>query len=449
MELRITPQVTVANAIANAQNQSNQLAILQQQASTGNRILQPSDDPLGTLQVLSDQAQNDRLDIYHQNIADAQAKLNSSVSSLTQVGQLLAQAKQLALQGSSTNNTPGSLQAMGDQVDSILNGVVGLANTQQNGVYLYGGTASQTAPFTVNAQGQVTYNGSTQAVNEPISQGQQVQTLYTGSQVFQTLQRGAPVITGTTGAAAGTGTDSATGEGTLTVAHTSTAYAPGSGVQPGTSSASGDTILGPSGAHTLTIVDTSGTGASGTVQLDGGPTVNFTNTDTNLQIQGANGQTVFLDTTAIAPGFSGSVAITSNGTLSVDGGATTTPINFSGNQVVTNSQTGDVTNIDSTNIRQTGSDDINNAGAYDVFQILTTLRDTLRNSQNLPPSQQATAVSQTLQELDRVHTSVLTVVGQQSASLSNLQAVDQHIQDVQLQTKQQIGNVQGADISQV
>jgi flagellar hook-associated protein 3 FlgL len=449
MELRITPQVTVANAIANAQQQSNQLAILQQQASTGNRILQPSDDPLGTLQVLSDQAQNDRLAIYHQNIADAQAKLNESVSTLTQVGQLLAQAKQLALEGSSTNNTPGSLQAMGDQVDSILNGVVGLANTQQNGVYLYGGAASRTPPFTVNAQGQVVYNGSAQAVNEPIGQGQQVQTLYAGSQVFQSLQRGTTVLTGTTGATAGSGTDSATGEGTLTVTHTSTVYAPGSGVQPGSGSVSGDTILGPSGAHTLTIVDTSGTGASGTIQLDGGPTINFTNTDTNLQVQGPNGQTVFLNTTAIAPGFSGSVAITANGTLSVDGGDSVTPINFSGNQVLTDSQTGTVTNIDSTNIRQTGSDAIRPTGAYDVFQILTTLRDALRNTQDLPSSQQATVVGQTLQELDRVHTSVLTVVGQQSASLSNLQAIDQHIQDVQLQTKQQIGNVKGADISQV
>src|SRR6185437_5329196 len=104
MELRITPQVTVANAIANAQNQSNQLAILQQQASTGNRILQPSDDPLGTLQVLSAQGQNERLEICHQDSADGQAKLNRSVSTLAQGGQLLAQAKQLALQGSSTNN---------------------------------------------------------------------------------------------------------------------------------------------------------------------------------------------------------------------------------------------------------------------------------------------------------------------------------------------------------
>lgn len=449
MQLRITPQVLVANAVNNAQRQTDQLAILQQQASTGLRILQPSDDPLAALQVLSDQAQNNRLDVYHQNIADAQAKLNSSVSTLTQVTNLLSQAKSVALQGANDLNSPESYQAMGDQVDAILQGIIQLANTQQNGQYLYGGTAAQTTPFAVNGQGQVVYNGSALGLNEPVGQGQQVETLYAGSQVFQSQQRGATVFTGTTGAAAGTGTDSATGEGTLVVAHTSTTYAAGSGVQAGTGSASGDTILGPAGAHTLTIVDTSGTGASGTVQLDNGPAIAFKNTDTNLQVQGPNGETVFLNTTAIAAGFNGSVAITSNGTLSVDGGASSVPINFSGNQVVTNSQTGAVTNVNSTNIRQTGSDDISNTGAYDVFQILASLRDALRNTRNLPPSQQTDAVGQTLQELDRVRTSVLAVVGQQSASLQNLQGIDKHIQDVQLQTKQQIGNLQDADLTQV
>jgi flagellar hook-associated protein 3 len=343
MELRVTPQLIVSTAVYNAEQQTAQLALLQEQASTGNRILQPSDDPLGALEVLAYQAQNNQLDTYHQNIADAQAKLNSSVSTLNQISQLLTQAKDVALQGSNSANTPESYQAMGAQVQSILQSVLQLANTQQNGQYLFSGTASQTQPFTTNAQGNVVYNGSAQALGEPIGQGQQVQTLYTGSQVFQMLQRGTTVYTGPTGAAAGTGTDSATGSGTLLVTHTSTTYAGTSGVQAGTNSVAGDTIIGPAGAHTLTIVDTSGNGTSGTVQLDKGPVVQFTNTDTNLQVQGPNGETVFLNTTAITPGFNGTVSITANGTLSVDGGASSVPINFSSNQVVTNSQTGAIT----------------------------------------------------------------------------------------------------------
>ena len=104
----------------------------------------------------------------------------------------------------------------------------------------------------------------------------------------------------------------------------------------------------------LNINDTSGTGASGTVSLNGGPTVAFTNTDTDLSVTGPLGETVFINTTAITPGFNGNVDITAAGTLSTDAGTSETVINFSANQIVTNNQTGQVTNIDSSAIRRVG-----------------------------------------------------------------------------------------------
>ena len=271
--MRITPQTIVSDAVYNAQQETNQLATLEQEASTGLSILQPSDNPAGEMEVLAGQAQSNQLDTYQQNISDAQAMLNSSVSTLTQVSNLLTQAKDLGLQGSNSGNTSSAYQAMASQVNSILNEVVQLANTQQNGQYLYGGTASPTTtPFTTNTQGQVVYNGSSQSLSETIGQGQQVQTLYSGNQIFQ---------------------------------------------------------------------------------------------------------------------------------------------------------------------------------SPDVFQTLATLSNDLSNVNNLSPTAQVAAIQQTLQGLDSANTSILNVVGQQSASLQNLQGVSQQIQNVQLQTQQQIANVQDADIAQV
>jgi len=56
----------------------------------------------------------------------------------------------------------------------------------------------------------------------------------------------------------------------LLIRHTATTYAAGSGVQPGTNSGAGDTILGALGQHRLHITDTSGNGSAGTISLDGG-----------------------------------------------------------------------------------------------------------------------------------------------------------------------------------
>ncbi len=295
----------------------------------------------------------------------------------------------------------------------------------------------------------VTYSGAANAADTLVGPQRTVTTTLPGDSVFQTTQRGKTVFQGSTGAAPGTGTDSATGQGTLQVRHTSTTYAAGSGVTTGTNSAAGDTVLGPAGANHLDIVDTSGTGAFGTISLNGGPAIAFSNADTNLKLTGSNGEVVYVNTTAITAGYSGSVAITANGTLSVDGGASTIPINFSGNQVVTNQATGAVTNVDSTSIRTIGDTQLEYSGTYDAFQILMSLRDDLRNTAGLSDGDQTAAIAGRLSELERVQNSLLGTIGQQSASLQHLQNLQGSFQDAQLAAQKVTADLEGADISSV
>ena len=450
--MRITFPTMVNNALIAARKQTDQLATLQQEASTGNRINVPSDDPIDAPVLLASQAQNDRLTTYLSNTQSAQSTLNLSVSSLQQANDVMTQAKSIAVEATNSANDAVALGSMAQQVDQLLSRLIGIGNTQQNGHYIYGGTSSRTAPFVVtasNSQGlpqTIAYRGSQDTTDVVVGAGQTVATFFPGSQIFQQQARGATLYSGNTGAAAGTGTDNATGQGSLIVSHTSTTYAAGSGVQPGTASVSGDTILG---SHQLSIVDTSGTGASGTVSLDGGAPVAFTSADTDLKVTNSQGDTVYLDTSAITPGFNGTVGITGNGTLSVDGGASSVPISFTSNQVVTNSKDGTVTNVASSKISRTGTASLDYQGTEDAFQVLMGLRDTLRNTNGLPAAAQMQAISQSMTELDRVSGSVLQVVGQQSASLQNLTSLQQSTQQAQLSTQEMISNLKGADMAQV
>ncbi|HLJ96551.1 MAG TPA: flagellar hook-associated protein FlgL [Gemmataceae bacterium] len=449
MEMRVTLQSSVNQALFNLRNVTDQLAVTTQQASSGKRILQPSDDPVGAVSAMQYHAQDQRLDTYLSNITDAQSTLNTSVSTLLDMGTLFSQAKQLAIEGTNSGNDQNALNALSQEVDAVLNRVVNDANTKNGEQYLFSGTATQTQPFTLGPSGSYTYQGASDRASTIINQGQTVDTLYSGREIFQSQQRGPTVYGGTTGAAVGTGTDSATGQGTLLIQHTSTAYTGASGVKAGSGSAAGDTIIGPAGTHTLTIVDTSGLGTSGTVSLDNGPPIAFTSSDTNLKVAGPGNAVVYLDTSAIAPGFNGSVAITANGTLSVDNGATKVPINFSSNQVVTNGTTGAITNVNSTNIQSTGTASLDYTGTYDAFQVLQALRDDLRNTRGLSEADQMQSISQRLAELDRVRTNILQVVGAQSADLQNLQGLQSHLDSMQLQTRQLTSNTEDADISQV
>ncbi|MFO0968404.1 MAG: flagellar hook-associated protein FlgL [Gemmataceae bacterium] len=454
MDMRVTPQTILARALAATALQTSQFGKLQEQASSGKKVLVPSDDPAHLGALLNGKTQDQRLETYLSNIAGGRSALDLSVSTLTEASNIFQQARSLALEGASSSNDAAARNALAQQVDELINRLGEIVNTQSNGRYIFAGTATQTPPFVIakNADGSIsgaTYQGADQRDAVLISGQQTIATLYSGAEIFQSHDRGITTYLGTTGAAAGSGTDSATGRGTLLVQHTSTTFAAGSGVQAGTSSAAGDTIIGPAGAYQLTINDTSGTGASGTISMNGGPPVAFSNTDTDLVVTGPKGEIVHLDTTAITPGFSGTIALTANGTLSTDGGASSVPITFAANQQVTNSVDGGVTNVNSVNIRTTGTEALDYTGSADAFQALIELRDDLRNKRGLTEPEQIAALSAQVSELDRVRTNVLTTVGEQSSSLENLDNLESHLQDLQLTTKKLISSLEDVDISQV
>jgi ABC-2 type transport system permease protein len=163
--------------------------------------------------------------------------------------------------------------------------------------------------------------------------------------------------------------------GSVNVKHDATTYAGSSGVAVGASSARRDTVIGPAGAHKLAIQDTSGNGSAGTVSLNGGAPVKFTNTDTNLKVIGSAGESVYIDTTAISPKFNGTVDITATGSLTSDGGATSVPIDFTEKQQVTNASTGEVIAVNSTKIRKAGIHYSDDNDFYVVAAEITSPKD--------------------------------------------------------------------------
>jgi flagellin-like hook-associated protein FlgL len=246
----------------------------------------------------------------------------------------------------------------------------------------------------------------------------------------------------------GTGTNSAVGTKTLTVTHTLTTYAGGSGIQTGTSSAASDTVLGQTGTHSLMINDTSGTGGSGTISLNGGPAVSYTNGLSDLAVTGPDGEVVYVNTTAITPGFNGSVDVTGTGSLSVDGGLTSTPITYDTSQQIIDSRDGSVVNIDTTGVSKAGSDRLEFPGTSDVFNVLRELRDDLLNSRGLSPSEQNEALNRRLSDVERIQDHLLNIVGVQSVTLEQIDRLASRTEDLKLAEKVNYSDNISADVAQ-
>jgi flagellin-like hook-associated protein FlgL len=233
----------------------------------------------------------------------------------------------------------------------------------------------------------------------------------------------------------------------LQVVHTLTTFGGSSGVQSGASSGTLDTVIGPMGANKLYINDTSGTGASGTVSLNGGTPVAFDNTDTDLKVTGPSGEVVYLDTTAIAAGFNGHEDVEGDGTLSIDGGNTTTAIDFTTAQAITDGTTGAITNVDSSNIRQAGNENLDYPGVADLFQTLINLRDTINNTQGLSAADRQTALNQQLGEIDRLNASLATPLGAQANQAQFLSQLQTRTTDLQTRIQKNTGDLQSTDMA--
>ncbi len=441
MSFRITPHHLANETIRYSQSHNANLARLQRQISSGLRIEKPSDQPGVLSSLLANKASVLRIDVDIENITSSRSKLNQSVSQLVSAKEAFQRAKSLNLQGVQSYE---ERETFAQEIDGILELVVHIANTTDGGKPLYAGTSNTLEPFRIvgtDLEGrttQVAYEGSEDRSSVVIGVRQSVETLYAGSEIFASMDRQATIFIGDTGVEPGPSVDSATGFGELEVTHTITTFGGASGLQPGASSIGGDTILG---AHTLTVDE-----PNGTLALDGAPPVSFVAGDPDVRVEGINGAVVYVDTATLVGGFTGTISLQGDGTLSTDGGASTTAIDFTANQAVTHATTGDITYIDTSAVSVAGQELVEYSGTASAFEVLVNLRDDLLNTRGLTQSQWHDSIERHLGEIQRVHDHLLSVVSEQSATLENLDAFENQTEVYKLDTQHEIAEVESTDV---
>lgn len=451
MHFRATSFAVGQRAIQFSARHNANLLQYQEQISSGLRLQRPSDDPIAFRQIASLTSRISELAADTQSINSVESVLNTSTVQMQEFANVFNRAKVLAQQGVQALDD-GERNALALEVDGLLTQMQLLSETEFDGAYLYGGTRSDQIPYEFGdplVEGGTLssiYSGTNENSRAFVGEAVSVDSYYAGSRVFGQNNRGETLIVGSTGTQPGTGTDTIIGRATLQVTHVATNFLGGSGIQTGTSSATNDTIIGDVGTHSVTIVDTAGDGSAGTIRLNNGEAVAFTATDTNLLVSGPGGAEIFVDTTAITAGFNGTVDVIASGNLSVDGGLTQTAIDFSSNQIVTDSTTGRFVTLDTSGTRVAGNDNLEFPGTSDAFQVLFELASDLRNERGLNNVPYTDAISRRLGELDRIADQAFDVLGEQSTSLQALQSLRFRIEDLELAAETQLSEIQSTNI---
>ncbi len=453
MYARATSFAVTSRAIHFGALHGSNILRLQQQISSGIRIDQPSDGPLEYQRISGLQNRLAGLRASETVINDANTRLNTSVSELTEANRLVTSAARLAQRGIQSLG-PGERAALATEAEGLLIRWRGLANARVGNQYLFGGTRSDQPPYVFGgpaASGRLAtsqYQGGARHAQSLVSPTLAVDSLYAGDQVFDSSDRQPTVIASQSGISLpATGTDSMTGRATLTVRHTATNYAPGSGIQPAAAAAASDTVLGPAGIHSVVVNDISGTGTSGTISLNGAEPVAWDNSMTSLQLTGPAGQRVHVDMSGITPGFSGNVAITTAGTLSLDG-KSEVPITWNASIALTDPVSGGRVRLNTLTLRQSGTDQLEFPGTTDVFETLDALVRDLRGESKVPAEQMNASLGRTLERLEQLGDQMLEITGIQSSTLAGLEQVSFRNEDLQLELQTEQSNLQSTDIAQ-
>ena len=155
-------------------NKSNRIV------STGKRITNLSDDPVGLTQVLNIKSSLSNMDQLGRNITLGKTWLSASESALGHVQDLISEAKSLAIQMS--NATMGQAERVSGAatIQQMLEEIVSLANTETSGRYIFAGSKTDTTPFDQGG----TYNGDNNAFTIKIGKDATIQAGSDGEAVF-------------------------------------------------------------------------------------------------------------------------------------------------------------------------------------------------------------------------------------------------------------------------
>lgn len=158
---------------------------LQSQISSGLRVQKPSDDPGAYSLIRGYQTATATAKQFLVNIGRVENKIGITDVKLRDTSEILQRVSEIVIAGSDGTKAPVDMQAMGQELNQYLEELVSIANTRQEGEYIFAGLRTNTMPYTVTRTNgnisAVTYTGNTNTRMVEISNGVYVPANMPGS----------------------------------------------------------------------------------------------------------------------------------------------------------------------------------------------------------------------------------------------------------------------------
>lgn len=149
--MRITQKMMANQVNSSLSKNVEKLMKTQTRISSGKQINQASDDPVGMSKILAYRKNLDSMEQYVRNISNARSGLEAGESILSDIGDVLNRAKELALSQTTGTASPETRIVAAGEVRELRDLLIQLANTKQGDRYIFGGRQTDTPPYDPDA----------------------------------------------------------------------------------------------------------------------------------------------------------------------------------------------------------------------------------------------------------------------------------------------------------
>lgn len=157
--MRISTNQISTQLMAGLQEQQSELAQIQQQLSSGKKILKASDNPIAAASILSLNQSVSMMDKYSDNINSLESRLSLEETVLRQQFDVITEIKSQIIRSNSAAMQEEDRKSIGDSIKGYIKTMSELANTKDSsGEFLFSGFQASTKPF-VKDGGVYTYEG--------------------------------------------------------------------------------------------------------------------------------------------------------------------------------------------------------------------------------------------------------------------------------------------------
>jgi len=188
--MKVSTSLFFERATTQLGNVQGSLAKTQEQLSTGKQITKPSDEPDKASTVTRLESEMARQKSYQETLTTVQTRLTSQETSLRNVSDVLIRIKELTVQAANDTISAPDRRAIGVEIIGLRDQLLSQANAQDtNGNYLFAGSRSTQAPYALDAQGHITYQGDQSRMKVPVGDNRRMNANTPGSDVFLRVVR--------------------------------------------------------------------------------------------------------------------------------------------------------------------------------------------------------------------------------------------------------------------